>query len=40
VQGGKVQRVQSWTPAEDISKADRWTVEELRVAAPALAPPE
>ena len=40
VQGGKVQRVQSWTPAEDISKADRWTVEELRVAATALAPPE
>ena len=33
VQGGKVQRVQSWTSAEDISKADRWTIDELRSAA-------
>jgi NAD(P)-dependent dehydrogenase (short-subunit alcohol dehydrogenase family) len=36
VQGGKVQRVQSWKPAEEISKADRWTVDELKGAAAAL----
>ena len=29
VQGGKVQRVQSWKPAESLDKDDRWTVEEL-----------
>jgi NAD(P)-dependent dehydrogenase (short-subunit alcohol dehydrogenase family) len=29
VQGGKVQRVQSWSPAESIDKDDRWTVDEL-----------
>ena len=29
VQGGKVQRVQSWTAAEKIDKDDRWTVAEL-----------
>jgi NAD(P)-dependent dehydrogenase (short-subunit alcohol dehydrogenase family) len=29
VQGGKVQRVQSWKPAESIDKDDRWTVAEL-----------
>jgi NAD(P)-dependent dehydrogenase (short-subunit alcohol dehydrogenase family) len=30
VQGGKVQRVQSWAFAEEIERADRWTVDELR----------
>ena len=29
VQGGKVQRVQSWKPAESIDKDDRWTIDEL-----------
>jgi NAD(P)-dependent dehydrogenase (short-subunit alcohol dehydrogenase family) len=29
VQGGLVQRVKSWTPAEKIDKGDRWTVAEL-----------
>ena len=29
VQGGTVQRVQSWTTAEKIEKDDRWTVDEL-----------
>ena len=29
VQGGTVQRVQSWTTAEKIEKGDRWTVAEL-----------
>ena len=29
VQGGAVQRVQSWTAAEKIDKGDRWTVAEL-----------
>jgi NAD(P)-dependent dehydrogenase (short-subunit alcohol dehydrogenase family) len=38
VQGGKVQRVQSWGRAEEISKNDRWTVEELRTEATALVP--
>jgi len=38
VQGGKVQRVQSWDRAEEISKNDRWTVEELRTEATALVP--
>ena len=28
VQGGKVQRVQSWSTAEKIEKDDRWTVED------------
>jgi NAD(P)-dependent dehydrogenase (short-subunit alcohol dehydrogenase family) len=37
VQGGKVQRVQSWTFAEEISKADRWTLDELRAEAAQLA---
>jgi NAD(P)-dependent dehydrogenase (short-subunit alcohol dehydrogenase family) len=40
VQGGKVQRVQSWTPAEVIDKNDRWTVSELAAEAKRLAPPE
>ena len=40
VQGGKVQRVQSWTPAEAIEKSDRWTVTELAAEAKRLAPPE
>jgi NAD(P)-dependent dehydrogenase (short-subunit alcohol dehydrogenase family) len=38
VQGGRVQRVQSWTSAEEISKADRWTVDELRAEGARLAP--
>jgi NAD(P)-dependent dehydrogenase (short-subunit alcohol dehydrogenase family) len=38
VQGGRVQRAQSWTPAERIEKDDRWTVAELVVAAPQLTP--
>ena len=40
VQGGKVQRVQSWSPAEAIEKEDRWTVEELAAEAPKLARPK
>jgi NAD(P)-dependent dehydrogenase (short-subunit alcohol dehydrogenase family) len=36
VQGGRVQRAQSWTPAQRIDQDDRWTVEQLRVAAEAL----
>jgi NAD(P)-dependent dehydrogenase (short-subunit alcohol dehydrogenase family) len=40
VQGGRVQRVQSWTGAQRIDKDDRWTVEELAAAAAALAPDE
>jgi NAD(P)-dependent dehydrogenase (short-subunit alcohol dehydrogenase family) len=39
VQGGKVQRVQSWAPAEEIDKGDRWTVAELAAEAPKLARP-
>ena len=38
VQGGKVQRVQSWEFAETIEKDDRWTVDELRTEGPRLAP--
>jgi NAD(P)-dependent dehydrogenase (short-subunit alcohol dehydrogenase family) len=38
VQGGRVQRAQSWTPAERIEKDDRWTVAELVVAASQLTP--
>ncbi len=37
VQGGTVQRVQSWTGAEKLDKDDRWTVAELAAAAGALA---
>jgi len=40
VQGGKVQRVQSWSPAEVIEKDDRWSVEELAAAAPKLERPK
>jgi NAD(P)-dependent dehydrogenase (short-subunit alcohol dehydrogenase family) len=39
VQGGVVQRVQSWTSAEKIDKGDRWTVEELAAQASKLARP-
>jgi NAD(P)-dependent dehydrogenase (short-subunit alcohol dehydrogenase family) len=39
VQGGRVQRVQSWTGAERIDKDDRWTIAELAAAAAQLAPP-
>jgi NAD(P)-dependent dehydrogenase (short-subunit alcohol dehydrogenase family) len=38
VQGGKVQRAQSWKGAEVIDKADRWTVKELEVEAAKLIP--
>src|SRR5260221_9817772 len=40
VQGGKVQRVQSWSPAEAIDKGDRWTVEELAAEASKLERPK
>jgi NAD(P)-dependent dehydrogenase (short-subunit alcohol dehydrogenase family) len=39
VQGGRVQRAQTWTAAEKIEKDDRWTVAELGAAAGALVPP-
>jgi NAD(P)-dependent dehydrogenase (short-subunit alcohol dehydrogenase family) len=39
VQGGRVQRVQSWARAESIDKGDRWTVKELAAEAAKLAPP-
>jgi NAD(P)-dependent dehydrogenase (short-subunit alcohol dehydrogenase family) len=39
VQGGTVQRVQSWTSAEKIDKGDRWTVAELAAEASKLARP-
>jgi len=39
VQGGKVQRVQSWSPAESIDKDDRWTVAEIEAEAARLARP-
>jgi len=39
VQGGKVQRVQSWSAAETIEKDDRWTVDELAAEGPKLARP-
>jgi NAD(P)-dependent dehydrogenase (short-subunit alcohol dehydrogenase family) len=39
VQGGRVQRAQSWTGAEKIDKNDRWTVKELEAEAPKLIPP-
>jgi NAD(P)-dependent dehydrogenase (short-subunit alcohol dehydrogenase family) len=38
VQGGKVQRVQSWTFADEISKSGRWTVAELQEEATRLVP--
>ena len=39
VQGGTVQRVQSWSGAEKLEKDDRWTIEELAAAATKLARP-
>jgi NAD(P)-dependent dehydrogenase (short-subunit alcohol dehydrogenase family) len=39
VQGGKVQRVQSWKPAESIDKDDRWTIAELARESAKLKPP-
>jgi NAD(P)-dependent dehydrogenase (short-subunit alcohol dehydrogenase family) len=39
VQGGTVQRVQSWSAAEKIEKDDRWTVAELASDASKLARP-
>ena len=39
VQGGKVQRAQSWKGAEAIEKDDRWTVAELAAEAAKLSPP-
>jgi NAD(P)-dependent dehydrogenase (short-subunit alcohol dehydrogenase family) len=38
VQGGSVQRIQSWTAAERIEKNDRWTIAELAAAAKDLGP--
>jgi NAD(P)-dependent dehydrogenase (short-subunit alcohol dehydrogenase family) len=38
VQGGKVQRVQSWRPAESLDKDDRWTIAELAREASKLLP--
>jgi NAD(P)-dependent dehydrogenase (short-subunit alcohol dehydrogenase family) len=38
VQGGRVQRAQTWKAAERIEKDDRWTVAELAAAAPQLTP--
>ena len=40
VQGGKVQRVQSWSAAEAIEKDDRWTVGELVSEGPKLERPK
>ncbi len=39
VQGGKVQRAQSWRGAETIDKGDRWTVKELEGEASKLSAP-
>jgi NAD(P)-dependent dehydrogenase (short-subunit alcohol dehydrogenase family) len=39
VQGGKVQRAQSWKGAETIQKDDRWTIAELAAESAKLAPP-
>jgi NAD(P)-dependent dehydrogenase (short-subunit alcohol dehydrogenase family) len=39
VQGGTVQRVQSWSSAEKIDKGDRWTVSELATEGSKLARP-
>jgi NAD(P)-dependent dehydrogenase (short-subunit alcohol dehydrogenase family) len=39
VQGGRVQRAQSWTAAQRIDKDGRWTVAELAEAARTLVPP-
>jgi NAD(P)-dependent dehydrogenase (short-subunit alcohol dehydrogenase family) len=40
VQGGKVQRAQSWKGAEVIDKNERWTVEQLATEAASLVPPK
>jgi NAD(P)-dependent dehydrogenase (short-subunit alcohol dehydrogenase family) len=40
VSGGKVQRAQSWSPAEVIEKDDRWTIAELAAKATSLIPSE
>jgi NAD(P)-dependent dehydrogenase (short-subunit alcohol dehydrogenase family) len=40
VSGGKVQRAQSWRPAEAIEKDDRWTIAELAASAQSLVPGE
>src|SRR6478672_10454740 len=40
VQGGKVQRAQSWKAAETIDKNDRWTVAELAAESAKLASPK
>lgn len=37
VVGGQVTRIQSWSAAENLSKDQRWTVEELTAAGPGLA---
>lgn len=37
VVGGQITRLTSWTSAEEISKDERWTVEELIAAGPSLA---
>jgi NAD(P)-dependent dehydrogenase (short-subunit alcohol dehydrogenase family) len=39
VQGGRVQRVKSWSTVEQIDKGDRWTVAELAARAGELVPP-
>jgi NAD(P)-dependent dehydrogenase (short-subunit alcohol dehydrogenase family) len=39
VQGGSVQRVQSWSGAEKIEKNDRWTIAELAAEGSKLAKP-
>jgi hypothetical protein len=39
VQGGKIQRAQSWKAAETIEKNDRWTPAELATEAAKLAAP-
>ena len=39
MQGGKVQRAQSWKAAETIDKDDRWTVAQLVTESAKLAPP-
>jgi NAD(P)-dependent dehydrogenase (short-subunit alcohol dehydrogenase family) len=39
VQGGSVQRVQSWSGAEKIEKNDRWTIAELAAEGKKLARP-
>jgi NAD(P)-dependent dehydrogenase (short-subunit alcohol dehydrogenase family) len=39
VQGGRVQRAASWSPAEKLDKGDRWTVKELAAEASKLLPP-